>query len=116
MSVSGTGFRPTGPVFVIVIAKINVSPTTAGRPVGLMSVLLISIPAADVTCGTIEVAGGTGMPFVVVGEATTALLPPPIVTAVKRAVITVVPPIASGPTFVHVSVPATRLVAFAGRA
>ena len=113
-STNGTGFNPTGPLFATVIANTNVSPTAAGRPVGFSNVLVTDTSAVEATCGTSEVEGGTGMPLVVVGIVTTALLPLPELTAVNRAVITVEPPTPNGPTFAHVIVPAPRFVAVAG--
>ena len=69
VSVSGTTSRATVPLFVTAMAKTFVSPTTAGRPGGLLIVLLTPTDASTTLNGTDEVWGFNGMPLVVVALA-----------------------------------------------
>ena len=112
-SVNGTGLNATGLVFETVMVNDIVSPTAAGLPVGLNSDLTTVKLAVTAEYGTLDVEGGTGTLFVVVGATAAVFVPNPALTDVNRAVTMVEPPTANGPTFVHESVPATRFVKFA---
>ena len=101
------------PLLVTEIAKVNCSPTAAGRPDGLTRVFATIYDGATAVWGTLEVEGGTGTLFVVVGADEATFVPVPALTAVNRVVTTVLPPMASGPMFVQLNKPAARLVAFA---
>ena len=90
-----------------------VCPTFTGEFVGAVTVLAIVMAGDTAVCGTDDVLGGTGIPLVVLGVASATFVPVPEATAVNLVVITVEPPTASGPTFVHVKIPGERLVELA---